>query len=130
MGRVTSIAFTDRVQQRDAPTAVGELRRAVTMLNFYSSYLARHFPGVIAIGVMDSGSNPGAFAIAPSRQGNHVSPVAPAKLKALARIVGRLPRELRDAFETELAAIPRSNGSPVNFVTAAEIAADDESFLA
>lgn len=130
MSEVIFIDPTDRlaarITQRSATEAIKELREATTIIDETLESLATAYPGVEAIASIAYGKARGLFALAPSRMGDYVSPVAPEQLRSLARLIGRLPSQLRNAFEAELNSVPRCDGAPVNFVTADEIAADDK----
>jgi hypothetical protein len=121
---------TNRLLRRTAGAAIKELRECGTSMSASLESLGMAHPGTLAIGCVVFGEVRGVFALAPSAVGDFCSPVAPERLRTLARIISRLPPELRSAFENELRSIPRTDGSPVNFVTASEIAADDEARLA
>jgi hypothetical protein len=116
MGKTTSINAVDRtrerVQERDPDEATAELCQCITAANRSAELLARAFPSCIGVACFVTGKAPGALVLTASKEYLHYSPVAPDRLRTLARLVGHLPPELRCAFEEELATIPRDEFIP------------------
>lgn len=86
-----------------------ELRRVITLMGIELDLVAQQHPSAIGLGAIVAGKACGVFCMVDSRGGmRHHSPVAPAKLRELATIIGYLPSELREVFEAELATVPRA----------------------
>lgn len=66
--KITSIDPVDRLSQRDADTAVAELRGCITGFNECLKELGRDYPGTIAIGAIVYGQPTGVLAIAASKR--------------------------------------------------------------
>lgn len=112
MAKVTAFSPTDRLAERDGDTAAEELDECVLQFLACLEHLAQDYPGVIACGSIVCGRPCGVFAMTSSAEGGHYSPLAPQVLRTLAQIVGRLPAELRAAFEAELRTIARPEPEP------------------
>lgn len=109
--KLVSIDPAERVDQREVPEAVAELRLCITDLENCLDGLAKQYPGAVGIGAIVAGGAKGVFVMTGSRDGVQFSTtVAEQRMRSLAKIIGHLPGELRSAFEVELAAVqPRQS---------------------
>jgi hypothetical protein len=105
MAKLVSISPDDRlierVLSRSPDEGTDELRHCITSFNDALARLSREYPGCVAIGSFTKGRSCESMVLTASKDYLHWSPVAPERMRSLARLIASLPEELRSAFEIE-----------------------------
>jgi len=93
--------------KRDADMGSAELACATFDVETHLECLARAHPDATVIAFIDAGDAYSPLVLVPSAEFDHYSPMSLERVRALARIIGRIDPILRRGFELELAGIPK-----------------------